>query len=41
MYNISLLVAILPLEPMLSWECKEGRKFEARIDATFQFANDI
>ncbi len=40
MYKVSLLVVILPLEPLLSWECEEGKKFETRIDATFQFTND-
>jgi hypothetical protein len=36
MYNIPSLVPISPLESLSSLECKERKRFEAQIGATFE-----
>ncbi len=41
MYNIVLLVAISPLESPSSFECEEGKRFEARVGVIVQCANNI
>jgi hypothetical protein len=40
-HNILLLVETSPLESSSSSKCEEGRRFEARISVTFQFADNI
>ncbi len=40
-HNILPLVQISPLESSSSSKCEEGRRFQARISVTFQFANNI
>jgi hypothetical protein len=41
MYNITSLVTISPFESPSSFECEEGKRFEARVGAIVQCANNI